>query len=289
MWESTDVDKWAGALSSYPAAIAMREKDQNQKDLVQLEEFVFSELPAMVKSRDPPHITKEEYGKLVRWKLKRGKWRPRLQKFADEIEDDAVREASTEALALLEKKEVKKALQKLATLRGCGPATASVILSAVEPTLPFMSDEILAAVLGQPSKYTVKVYVELMDAVQKKMSELSKKDSSKEWTAINIENAIFANHHNASKANGLHSDIPESEAKKKVSKDPTKEAEAKEKDGEKKEASQEHMKEKAPKSPNKSVMKRKASEETPKDSIEVNHETRASRIRRSKRTRRQSN
>ncbi|KAI0563161.1 hypothetical protein FGB62_45g168 [Gracilaria domingensis] len=290
MWDIVEVDKWNSALSNYPAAISVREKDQNKTDLVELEKFVFSELPAIVKSRDQPHITKEEYCKLVKWKLKRGKWRPRLQKFADESEETAVREASTEAFKLLEEKEIKKAIQKLVTLRGCGPATASVILNVADSSLPFMSDELLLAALGQANKYTVKVYLELKDAVQKKMAELSKENSEKEWTAIDIERAVFANHHNVASANGHHKEDPETDGMKTISSVPKKDPKHDEKSIEEDKYAEtpEKAKVKSPRVSKKTPSKRKASPEAPKESVELDRKTRPSSIRKSKRTRRQA-
>lgn len=151
---------WTKALTGYPAAISMREKDQNKPDLVELDTFVFNELPLLVKAREPPSITHEEYCKVMKWKLKRGKWRPRLQKFADETSDEEIRKASAEAFKLLEEKEVKGAIDALTTLKGCGPATASSLLAAVDSLVPFMSDELLAATSTTPNKYTTKVRFE---------------------------------------------------------------------------------------------------------------------------------
>jgi hypothetical protein len=54
-------------------------------------------LGAEVRRRDHLYITKAELTKLVQWKLTRGKWRPRLLKFAEEQDDSVVRAASQTA------------------------------------------------------------------------------------------------------------------------------------------------------------------------------------------------
>lgn len=59
-------------------------------------------------------------------------------------------------------------------MQGVGPATASAMLTTVSPTLPFMSDEALAAALpGQP-EYTIKKYLQLVQALRSKADALSK-------------------------------------------------------------------------------------------------------------------
>lgn len=164
MWSLQNLEAWKKALSYYPNALSAREKLPRKDGLKSLDEFAFTELDKLVKSRDPPYITKEEYCKLITWKLKRGKWRPRLQKFANETEDSGIRKATSEAFLLLEKKEIKKAIQALVAVRGCGPATASAILSAVDHSVPFMSDELLISVFESADKYTVKVSLQLKPA-----------------------------------------------------------------------------------------------------------------------------
>ena len=58
-------------------------------------------------------------------------------------------------------------------MQGIGPASASAILTAAEPSLPFMSDEALAAALGGKPVYTVKQYVQYALAMRKRAAELS--------------------------------------------------------------------------------------------------------------------
>ena len=46
------------------------------------------------------------------------------------------------------------------------------MLAANEPSLPFMSDEAMAASLPGPKAYTAKRYLELVTALRKKAAEL---------------------------------------------------------------------------------------------------------------------
>lgn len=60
-------------------------------------------------------------------------------------------------------------------MQGIGPASASAILSAADPSWPFMSDEAMEAVLGGKPAYTVKRYIEYATAIRKRAAELTDK------------------------------------------------------------------------------------------------------------------
>ncbi|CAN1781310.1 hypothetical protein LINPERHAP1_LOCUS15396 [Linum perenne] len=137
-FQSSDISLWKDALESYPARIA----SLNKPDLVPLDEFYRVELPSSINRRNPnPHITTPELAKLMRWKLSRGKWRPRLLDFVSSLEEELVKSASGKAFELLP--DLSKAVSALTVLKGVGPATASAILAAYSPDVaPFMSDEV---------------------------------------------------------------------------------------------------------------------------------------------------
>lgn len=75
---------------------------------------------------------------------------------ADALDDAQVVSASTKAFAALKKGNLRDALKALVELKGCGPATASAILSAADEQVPFMSDELLQEAMGE-RKYTMPV------------------------------------------------------------------------------------------------------------------------------------
>lgn len=56
-----------------------------------------------------------------------------------------------------------------------GPATASALLTAAEPSFPYMSDEAMDVSLKRPREYTIKRYVEYAAAIRQKAQELSSK------------------------------------------------------------------------------------------------------------------
>lgn len=138
-FKSTDVALWREALGSYEDAL----KALGKPDLVSLDNFYRTELPKLLHQRNPnPYMTRDELSTLMKWKLSRGKWRPRLLSFVSSLDDAVVKDASGKAFSSLP--DVSKAVSELTVLKGIGPATASAVLAAYSPEVaPFMSDEVL--------------------------------------------------------------------------------------------------------------------------------------------------
>ncbi|CAN1127994.1 hypothetical protein LINPERPRIM_LOCUS29935, partial [Linum perenne] len=189
-FQSSDISLWKDALESYPARIA----SLNKPDLVPLDEFYRIELPSAINRRNPnPHITTPELAKLMRWKLSRGKWRPRLLDFVSSLEEELVKSASGKAFELLP--DLSKAVSALTVLKGVGPATASAILAAYSPDVaPFMSDEAMEAALGNSKEYTLKRYLLFAEKLQEKAKELSADDGNDDelFTPSDVERALWS-------------------------------------------------------------------------------------------------
>lgn len=137
-FECSNVNKWKEALASYEACV----ESLNKPNLISLDDYYRKELPSLIHQRNPnPHINTTELSKLVRWKLTRGKWRPRLLDFVSSLDDSSVISASEKAFKSLP--DLTKAVSELTVLKGVGPATASAVLAAYAPDVaPFMSDEV---------------------------------------------------------------------------------------------------------------------------------------------------
>ena len=81
---------------------------------------------------------------------------------------------------------VVKALTRLSTLKGVGPATASAILALFFPSEPFMSDEAMEGVSGGgKAKYTVKSWREYRQRMQSRAKE-------GEWQMDELEKAYWS-------------------------------------------------------------------------------------------------
>eukprot|EP00898_Chlorokybus_atmophyticus_P000267 jgi/Chlat1/1240/Chrsp115S00754 len=184
LWSSSDLARWSAALAAYDSRL----KALNKPRLVGLE-------AAYRKSgedaRRQGFMTHDELVGVVEWKLSRGKFRPQLLGFARSLSVHEVEDATRRAFAALPKVDV--ALAALTELKGIGPATASAILSVYDDSVPFMSDEAMAAALpGRSIKYTVKEYQEFIRAVRAKAEALSSVKGGESLSACDVERALWS-------------------------------------------------------------------------------------------------
>ncbi|KAH7389502.1 hypothetical protein DE146DRAFT_758811 [Phaeosphaeria sp. MPI-PUGE-AT-0046c] len=121
-------------LSRYAAAVPEKLHD--------LDALRYTTIPtAAAKRKNDLHLIKDEVEKLVEWKLKHGTFRPKLLSLVQSNDSDVVQKTTISAYKLLP--DTAKALKSLTSLKGVGPATASLLLSAAAPnTVPFFSDEL---------------------------------------------------------------------------------------------------------------------------------------------------
>mmetsp|Transcript_2765 Transcript_2765/g.6076 ORF Transcript_2765/g.6076 Transcript_2765/m.6076 type:complete len:500 (+) Transcript_2765:127-1626(+) len=194
LWKSGGPTDWHKALHSVDEAVRCTGKDRLQL----LEEWFRTKLPKDLGARDPqPYLTREELVKLVDWKLTHGKWRPKLLEYAKDQDEKDVKEISEKALKALQgcvpgqRDKVQSALQTLTALKGVGPATASAVLAAACPHVPFMSDEALEAAVGKRD-YTVKVYMSLVEALQNKAQQLNEQQQQQEEEVWGSKKAVQA-------------------------------------------------------------------------------------------------
>lgn len=185
-FECCTLSLWREALSSYSCRI----ESLNKPNLVSLDEFYRNQLPPLLHQRNPnPYITTSELSDVMRWKLTRGKWRPRLLDFVSALDESVVKSASEKAFQSLP--DISKAVSELTALKGVGPATASAVLTAYAPDVaPFMSDEAMEAALGNCKDYSLKQYLLFADKLQKKAKELSAEGET--FTPSDVERALWS-------------------------------------------------------------------------------------------------
>lgn len=128
--------------------------------------------------RNPPHLLGGELNELMRWKLLKERFRPRLQQLIKSNPAALVKETTAAAFQLLETKisaeSIKKSIECLNGLAGVGPATASAILSVRYPSsCPFMAEAAVAAALNS-ANYNMKDYLALTGALTEKVAVLNK-------------------------------------------------------------------------------------------------------------------
>lgn len=186
LWINTDTVAWDAALKKYDD---QRNNLKNAKILTPLDEWYMDQLPSQL--QEQKFISQPQLSQLMKWKLSRGQNRPSLQQFVDSLNHDLVKKTSLEAFALLEK-EPGRALDRLATLKGIGPATASAVLSAYSPTIPFLSDEGLIAV-NLPGKYTKAAFLRFLEESTEICNLLnSQAGATTEWNPRLLEKALFS-------------------------------------------------------------------------------------------------
>ncbi len=200
VWESNDVALWKSCWQNYKLYITNSAKPDV---LIELDEWYYKTFPKDIKEQN--HINLDQFIMMVQWKLNRGVYRPSLLKYAQAQDASAVQEASarvysrmcaritamseSEAKAKVDWDTIKEAINVFTKLKGVGVATASVLLSAMCPNVPFMSDELLRIVLHQPAKfkYSMPEYKLCYEQATAKAQLLGNS-----WTASKVERVMFA-------------------------------------------------------------------------------------------------
>ncbi|XP_076448435.1 uncharacterized protein LOC143285078 [Babylonia areolata] len=136
-------------------------------------------------------IKHEELAKLMKWKLLRGKFRPRLQQLVEGNSAESVETASKRAFKVLP--NLRLAVEALTVLKGVGPATASAVLAAGAPHLaPFMADESMLALPGlQPLSYTLPAFLDFAKQMSDIANSLQKQDIDFGWTPHKVELVLW--------------------------------------------------------------------------------------------------
>ncbi|XP_076345292.1 uncharacterized protein LOC143244465 [Tachypleus tridentatus] len=152
------------------------------------------QLKKTIHSRKDPHITHEELVQITKWKLIRGKFRPRLIDLVRINTETAVKQTSKKAFRKLP--NVISAITALTTLKGVGPATASAILSAAYPEqVAYMADESMLATPGvEAIDYTLEEYLNYHKQIKTCCDRLNKKNPEEKWTPHKVELALWTHY-----------------------------------------------------------------------------------------------
>eukprot|EP00485_Elphidium_margaritaceum_P002528 CAMPEP_0202694660 /NCGR_PEP_ID=MMETSP1385-20130828/8464_1 /ASSEMBLY_ACC=CAM_ASM_000861 /TAXON_ID=933848 /ORGANISM="Elphidium margaritaceum" /LENGTH=232 /DNA_ID=CAMNT_0049350549 /DNA_START=107 /DNA_END=805 /DNA_ORIENTATION=+ len=150
--------------------------------LVEFDAYLFQDLHRKINAQ-PHHITLDELSTIMKWKLFRGQFRPRLQSLIDSNDNSEVIECTQNAFALINSavraqkicdvEIVKKAINVLCRLKGVGVATASLILAIATKVIPFMADESMRAIWPNKTlKYDMKTYMSYLQELIKKCATM---------------------------------------------------------------------------------------------------------------------
>jgi hypothetical protein len=183
LWLSTSDSEWRRALRSYDDVVI----GQGVARLPELDRWYRDELPDAIAKRRPRHATHAELVKLTEWKMARGVWRaPNLVLVKG---NDAGHVKETTAAALGKMPHPTAPIAALAKLDGVGPATASALAAAAEPTMYPFFDELVAAQVPELGavKWTLGYYARYADALRARARVLGD-----EWTPVMVERAVWA-------------------------------------------------------------------------------------------------
>ncbi|KAI1435551.1 hypothetical protein GGR50DRAFT_317430 [Xylaria sp. CBS 124048] len=171
-------------LSRYEPLIKSISQDKTsetpgQPSLLELDEFRYKEATETLRSDNPKRkISHQDVKTLVNWKLRHGKFRSTLMKLVSSNDEAVLEKTIQEAVAeYWSDKDATKAMNAIKTLKGIGPATASLILSVHDPErVIFFSDEafwwLCCGGRKSPIKYNAKEYQQLAELAVKMAKRL---------------------------------------------------------------------------------------------------------------------
>lgn len=183
LWTATSDSRWRDALRSYPAVIAR----QGVTRLADLDEWYRDVLPEAIAKRRPRHATHAELVKLTEWKMARGVWRAPNLVLVKGNDADLVKKTTADALAGAPHPTAP--IAALVKLGGVGPATASALAAAAEPSIyPFFDEIVAAQVPGLGVvKWTLGYYAKYAEALRERARALGG-----DWTPVLVERAVWA-------------------------------------------------------------------------------------------------
>ncbi|KAI3322713.1 hypothetical protein HD806DRAFT_535894 [Xylariaceae sp. AK1471] len=176
--ENIPISRFTQLLSNYASLIKSISSDKapktGQPSLLELDEFRYEVATKVFRSDKPKRqMTHSDVKTLVDWKLRHGKFRPTLMKLVSSNDEEVVEKTIQQAMTQYwSDKNITKAMDAIAKLKGIGPATASLLLSVHDPErVIFFSDEAFWWLCcgGQKSsiKYNAKEYQQLNVAANK--------------------------------------------------------------------------------------------------------------------------
>ncbi len=183
LWSATSEARWRDALTAYAGVI----ERQGVARLPALDRWYRDELPDAIAMRRPRHATHADLVKLTEWKMARGVWRAPNLVLVKGNDAEQVKRISADALAT--SPHPTAPIAAIAKLAGVGPATASALAAAAEPTIYPFFDELAAAQIPKLGavKWTLAYYARYADAVRTRARALGD-----EWTPVMVERALWA-------------------------------------------------------------------------------------------------
>ncbi|MBI4790381.1 MAG: hypothetical protein HY782_25400 [Chloroflexi bacterium] len=189
LWRNEKCDEWHSALERYSAVI----QAQQVRGLPELDIWYRNELPALISTRKPAYITRDELERATVWKMKRGVWRERNRMLVIGNDPALVKQTSQECFAAVP--DVRRPITILSALAGVGPATASAVLAGHSPNVyPFFDELVAQQIPGLGAvAFTAAYYQRYAAALRERAAKLNSQCKHQEWTAHDLSQALWAN------------------------------------------------------------------------------------------------
>jgi len=199
-FENGTVSQFEWVLTKYDETLKAKADSKNSKadTLLKLDKWFQNELPKKIKSRGKEaHLTHDELVQTIKWKLARGKFRPRLKDMIQMNTPRVVKQETSKAFRnLFKRNDLEASVSALCNLKGVGPAMASAVLAAAAPEMaPFMADECL---LSMPDiegiDYTMKEYMKYVEKTRQCVERLNACSEGNTWTPHRVELAVWTHY-----------------------------------------------------------------------------------------------
>jgi len=199
-FENGTVPQFEWVLTKYDETLKAKADSKNSKadTLLKLDKWFQNELPKKIKSRGKEaHLTHDELVQTIKWKLARGKFRPRLKDMIQMNTPRVVKQETSKAFRnLFKRNDLEASVSALCNLKGVGPAMASAVLAAAAPEMaPFMADECL---LSMPDiegiDYTMKEYMKYVEKTRQCVERLNASSEGNTWTPHRVELAVWTHY-----------------------------------------------------------------------------------------------
>ncbi|PVH81514.1 hypothetical protein DL98DRAFT_514654 [Cadophora sp. DSE1049] len=181
MASTISLDEFKEALGRYPEALKTHAKTPKDGSITleELVKFRYQTAPISFSKVTGRTMELSDLEKLVQWKIHHGAFRPTLPKLVASNTNESIADATKDAFAAYAKdnKDIATVISKLSSLKGIGPATASLLLAIHDPqNVVFFSDELFSYLTAdgkkvQP-KYTTKEFETMFAEAQTVMSRL---------------------------------------------------------------------------------------------------------------------
>jgi len=199
-FENGTAGQFEFVLTKYDETLRAKAESKNSKSdtLLKLDKWFQNELPKKIKSRGKEaHLTHDELVQTIKWKLARGKFRPRLKDMVQMNTPRVVKQETSKAFRnLFKRNDLEASISALCNLKGVGPAMASAVLAAAAPEMaPFMADECL---LSMPDiegiDYTMKEYMKYVEKTKACVERLNACSEGNTWTPHRVELAVWTHY-----------------------------------------------------------------------------------------------